>query len=218
MADRVLRRAQPLMLVSPVRTGDWQQRILAFEALREVQQLPYFPEPSKKDCYQPVAYSAVNGGECKALTTTLVALLRRLGMTARVEWIMQPGKPLNHVSSLVWIDGQWMWCDASIRGAVLGESPYHALQRTGAYHVVGGQPVEPAGAPAPSPRPGPSGGSRFRNRFPFNWFGWPSIWGGWPAWWWEAYYPYLYTVDYYPAYYPSCFSYAGVTYCPVAGR
>jgi hypothetical protein len=243
LARRAADVARELARVAPVRTGQWYDRLRALQALREVQRLPYVPERSGTDCYQSVAYTATHGGECKALTTLLVAVLRRLGLAARVEWIMQPGKALNHVTAQVWLDGAWFWADPSIRGAMLGESPYEALDRTGAYHVVGGRPTAPAGAPrggssagagasrvgAPSaghgPGPGPSpepsrlGGVRGVRGpvgfWPWPWWGWSGLWGGWPWWWWYSYYPYLYSAAYYPAYYPACFAYDGVVYCPV---
>jgi hypothetical protein len=118
--------------------GEWVQRLLAKQALLLVHlRVPYVSDPPSKDCYRDVQQTARNGGECKALNIFLVALLLRLGMTAEVYWINQPGRLLNHVASKVWIGGQPLWADGSVFGAQLGESPYQAIQRTGAWHVLG---------------------------------------------------------------------------------
>jgi hypothetical protein len=120
--------------------GDWYQWLLAQAALDEVHKLPYVPDPPTEDCYRDVELTARQGAECKGLNVFYVALLLRVGIRAEVVWIDQPGMPLNHVTSRVLLDDQQIWADASIRGARLGESPYEALQRTGAWHVVGGAP------------------------------------------------------------------------------
>lgn len=136
-ADRVQINAQSEASRVVTRNGDWYGWILAREALAQVHRLPYVADPPAEDCYRDVEMTARRGGECKALNVFLVALLLRLRVTAEVVWIMQPGRPLNHVSSIIWLDGLPLWADASIKGARLGESPYEALQRTGAWHVVG---------------------------------------------------------------------------------
>lgn len=114
---------------------------LTERAMELVQELPYVPDPHLEDCYKDVETTAKTGGECKALNILLVSILRRLGIDAEVVWIMQEGKPLNHVASVVHFNQEPFWADASIRGARLGETPYQALERTGAYHIVGGRPA-----------------------------------------------------------------------------
>lgn len=114
---------------------------LASRAMQLVQQLPYVPDPTGQDCYKDVETTVRTGGECKALNTLLVSILLRLGIDAEVVWIMQEGKPLNHVVSIVRFHGEPFWADGSIPGAQLGESPYQALERTNAYHIVGGRPA-----------------------------------------------------------------------------
>lgn len=138
-ADRVQANALREASHVVIRNGDWYGWILARESLAQVHRLPYVADPPSEDCYRDVEATAHRGGECKALNVFLVALLLRLGLKAEVVWIMQPGRPLNHVSSIVWLDGLPLWADASIAKAKLGESPYEALQRTGAWHVVGGK-------------------------------------------------------------------------------
>lgn len=138
-AERVQRSAQSEALHVVARHGDWFNWILAREALAQVHRLPYVGDPPTQDCYRDVEMTALRGGECKALNVFLVALFMRLGLQAEVVWIMQPGRPLNHVSSIVYLDDLPLWADASIAGAKLGESPYEALQRTGSWYVVGGR-------------------------------------------------------------------------------
>jgi hypothetical protein len=134
----VLNRVQPIAARATQHAGEWYQWLIAEEALKEVHKLPYVADPPSEDCYRDVELTARQGGECKALNVFYVALLLRLGIRAEVVWIPQPDHPLNHVASLVWLDEQPLWADASIAGARLGESPYEALQRTGAWHIVGG--------------------------------------------------------------------------------
>jgi len=139
LAARVMARVRVRVMDVQVHTGDWYATLIAEEALAEVHKLPYQGDPPDKDCYRDVEITARQGGECKALNILLVAILLRLGVRAEVGWILQTGMPLNHVASKVWINGQPLWADGSIHGAKLGESPYEAIERTGAYHVVEGQ-------------------------------------------------------------------------------
>lgn len=138
LARAVLNRVHPIAARTARREGEWYQWLIAEEALKEAHKLPYVSDPPTEDCYRNVEMTAQQGGECKALNVFLVALLLRLGVRAEVVWIDQKDRPLNHVTSLVWLDEQPLWADASIAGARLGESPYEALPRTGAWHVVGG--------------------------------------------------------------------------------
>jgi len=157
------------LLGSVVRAQQWFARLLALEALRAVQSLPYVPCPVGVDCYQPVAYTLAHGGECKALVATLLALERVLGLRADPYWITQKGQDINHMTSFVWLDGQELWSDPSIRGAMLGESPYQATRRLGPNAALG-QVTAPAGrAAAPTD--------------------WRAAWRGWPAWWFSQYHP-----------------------------
>lgn len=140
-AQQIVDRAKTLSQKNPARSGHWFEELVVIEALRAVQSLPYVADPIEQDCYQDVETTLQRGGECKALNVLLVALLMHWGIRAEIEWIMQPNKPLNHVAVSVYLGGRWYWADASIQGALFGESPYQALKRTGAYHVVGGKPV-----------------------------------------------------------------------------
>ena len=176
-------------------------RILALECLRAAQSVAYVAERSGRDCYQGVAWTIAHGGECKAKTVLFVALCRAVGLKACPIWLTQTGASLNHVLALVWVDGPGskpLWADASIRGAMLGESPYEAVPRLNAHSIVG--MVSPAGKGGGGGHGGHGGGGfhgggrGFGGRgfgFPFVWGGWNTYWPGWPAWWWCYYYPYL---------------------------
>jgi len=138
LANEVWRKAQQIAGTVHVRKGDWWNRLLAQQALFFVHlRFPYVEDRSGKDCYRFVESTVQNGGECKALNILLTAILLRLGLFAEVYWIDQKGQPLNHVASKVTIDGKPLWADASVFGAQLGESPYQAILRTGAWHVIG---------------------------------------------------------------------------------
>ena len=182
-AQRVRDRVALLLPTAPVPGAS--ERLLALEALRLVHGLPYVAEKSGLDCYQPPGYTLAHGGECKALSTLYVALARLLGLRAEVLWIDQEGAPLNHVVAVVFVAGQPTWAECSVSGAMLGESPYEAIERLGAHHVVGGQ-KRPAGQlPVVTGLPSPQ-------FYPFPWAGWTTLWRGFPAAWWLRYYPWLY--------------------------
>jgi hypothetical protein len=157
LARTVYARAQALAAQSPVRTGDWFARILAMEALRAAQTPQYIDNDGDQEWMQQASYTMANGGECKAMSVLFVALCTILGLNAQIVWITQTGKMLNHVTAIVYLDGKWMWADASIRGAMLGESPYHAVDRLGAYNVVGGD-IRPSGQAAGKAGGGHGGG------------------------------------------------------------
>lgn len=136
VTDTVDRLARRIRALAP------QKNIWSFiqQALDEVQHLPYVPDPEGQDCYKTADDTAAYGAECKGKNILFSALMIRLGITAEPVWIMQEGMPLNHVASVVMVQGNPYWADASIPGARVGESPYEALERVGAYHIIGGKP------------------------------------------------------------------------------
>jgi len=84
----------------------------------------------------PITNAPKGGGDCEDLASLLVALCMVVGLRARVVWMEQPGSPLNHVSAQVCVDPSrgddcWLWLDATLPGARLGENPYDALARLG---------------------------------------------------------------------------------------
>ena len=113
--------------------------------------MDYTPDPPGEEVFQTVVWSLggecgrdespITGarkgcGDCEDLASLLVAFCMVVGIRARVVWMEQPGSPLNHVSAQVWLDPNavdgWLWLDATLPGALLGENPYAALTRLGA--------------------------------------------------------------------------------------
>jgi transglutaminase-like putative cysteine protease len=109
------------------------------EILRWVQSLPYDPKRTAQgeEWFQPPLYTLTHGGNCEDLNMMLVGMSRGVGIPARLIWINQTNAPLNHVTSQAWLAGRWVWTEASIRGAMVAENPYHAAGRLGQQHVVG---------------------------------------------------------------------------------
>lgn len=105
--------------------------ILAASALEVVQSLYYRLDHVGEEWFQSTDYTIENGGDCEDMGVMLVAINGLLGLKSRLVWIYQPGHPLNHLSTQLFLDGEWIWEDASIRGASLGEHPYAALKRLG---------------------------------------------------------------------------------------
>jgi hypothetical protein len=199
MATLVQQRANALAPTVPAsaRQGQWYQRLLALEALRLVQSLPYVHDPVGEEWLQSAWWTAEHGGDCKDLTVLLSSILGLLGVYAQPDWITQTGQMINHVTGQIWLDGQWVWADGSVRGAMLGESPYEALIRQQATNItpaaqatLGGKSVRTGGGEGR--KRAPVARVQLRLHAPFSWHGWDGFWSGWPAWWWSTYYPYLY--------------------------
>ena len=193
LAASVAARATALasQLPASARRPGWQNKLIALEALRAVQSLPYVPGPDGQEWMQRGDYTIAHGGECKAATILLVAICRMLGVPAEILWVTQTGKPINHVTAIITLDGKSYWADGSIRGQMLGESPWAAVERLDAWHVVDRK--RPSGT-APAGKVGGHPGGWHGHpvgHFPFR-FGWTTLWGGWPPEWWCRQYPYLY--------------------------
>lgn len=182
-----------------MQSPSWFQRLLALEALRAVQSLPYVHDPKDEEWFQSSDYTARHGGDCKDSTVLLTSLDRLLGLRAEAVWITQTGQMINHVTGRVWLDDRWFWQDGSIRGAMLGESAYEAEPRLGAQDVTGR--VNPAGDQNESK---PDGVLPKVDGYPFAWDGWKTMWAGWSTGFWCNNYPYL------------CVAYGSVVKDPVA--
>jgi len=115
------------------------QGFVEAEILRWVQLLPYDPKRTAfgEEWFQPPLYTLTHGGNCEDLNMMSVGMSRAVGIPARLVWINQKNAPLNHVTSQAWLNGRWVWTEASIRGAMVAENPYHAAGRLGQQHVVG---------------------------------------------------------------------------------
>jgi hypothetical protein len=109
--------------------------ILAASALQVVQSLYYRLDHVGEEWFQSADYTIVNGGDCEDLGVMLAAVNGLLGLKSRLVWIYQPGHALNHLSTQLNVDDEWIWEDPSVRGAQLGEHPYAALQRLGTTRV-----------------------------------------------------------------------------------
>ncbi len=112
---------------------------LVSAALAAVQALPYRPDPPGEEWLQPAWYTLrpAVGGDCNNLSIALASVCFALGVPAQVVWITQTGQAINHVTVAVWAANAWRWAEPAVRGALLGESPYAAVARTGAWNVVG---------------------------------------------------------------------------------
>lgn len=104
--------------------------------LRWAQSLPYVPDPSHlnaagKDLACDVAAVARIGGDCEDLACLVMACALALGLEARLVWLVSGGD-LDHVVAEVFDGVRWLWCEATIAGAVVGEHPYRAAARLGA--------------------------------------------------------------------------------------
>lgn len=182
-ADQLIRaftddaRADPSMQ-NVIRAQAFRDRILAMEILRAVQWLPYVRDPENEEWMQCADYTIANGGDCKDSSVLYTAACLSCGISAEPYWITQTGQSLNHVTARVFLDQGPFWADGSIRGAMLGESPYEAEERLQS-GVTG---LKASGRPV---------GARSQHGRLFPWWGWRGLWSGWPAWWWCRYYPYL---------------------------
>lgn len=98
--------------------------------LVRVQRLGYRADPSG-EWLQRGTETAARGGDCEDLGALFVALCGAAGIVARLVWLSQANAPQDHVTAQVLLDGRWVWADASILGARLGESSYQAAARIG---------------------------------------------------------------------------------------
>jgi len=116
---------------------------LACAALRVAQRSGY-QRDQPGEWFQSVRYTVVHGGDCEDLSALFVSLAWLLGLDADLIWLEQPDRPLDHVAAKVLVGGAWLWADASVCGARVGESPYAAMDRLGAWYVV--DATKPGGA------------------------------------------------------------------------
>lgn len=117
-------RARPGQCLSPP-CADLRARAI----LRYVQSRPYEPDPDGQEWYAGLIYTIGYGGDCEELAALVVALARVVGIPGEVRWMDQPNHPLNHVTALLYVNGQWVWAEASVVGAQLGEHPQAAATR-----------------------------------------------------------------------------------------
>lgn len=138
-------RVEHSTLVAPPYRRAAADRVYAQLALAAVQRCGYHADPEGEDQYQEVEYTLAHGGDCEDLAAALVALLRLGGIRARLRWCDNPPPaPQNHVTARAWLASDWLWADASVAGALLGEDPNDAVARLrGDPRVVGGAATGP---------------------------------------------------------------------------
>lgn len=120
----------------------------------------YIPDPPTQEIFDTVEFSLFSrtgksvspitgdlkgSGDCEELAKVLVAFGRILGLNVRPRWWDQPGASLNHVSAEACDGGSLpsdfaSWpstragcipVETTVPGAIVGETPYQALARTG---------------------------------------------------------------------------------------
>lgn len=111
--------------------GLQSDREIAEALLRRVHAVPFWAYPPKLECFAPAGKVLERGGDCDNLSVLYAASCLYAGIPASVVWINQPKSKLNHVTAVVFLDGEWQWADPSIKGARIGETPYEAAHRTG---------------------------------------------------------------------------------------
>lgn len=126
-------------------TGD---REIATALLKRVHQVPFWAYPldrRMRDCFAPARQVLEIGGDCDNLATLFASTCIHAGIPVQVIWINQSTSQLNHVTTMVYVDGKWRWADPSIKGALIGEDPYSAARRTGNGAPLGIAPAGVAG-------------------------------------------------------------------------
>lgn len=106
--------------------------------LLAAQALPYRHDPPGVADVVSLSLACVerDGGDCEERSVYLVArvtaraALTRAGVRAELGWIPQEWAPLDHVTARVYIPGRaWLWADATVPGAAVGEHPWTAARR-----------------------------------------------------------------------------------------
>jgi transglutaminase-like putative cysteine protease len=107
----------------------------AADVLRAAQSLGYHPDPPG-EWFQFPMFTLSYGGDCEDLVGFLISIAMIVGIPAEPKWLDQPGSPLNHITSRLFVDGKWLWADPTVVGARLGEHPYAAFNRTSSWHRI----------------------------------------------------------------------------------
>jgi transglutaminase-like putative cysteine protease len=104
---------------------DWE---LTERVMRWVQAaVPYVRERGER--FQSAAYTRRKGGDCDDHARLVVALLKALGIRARVGVLPEDGEP-RHAAAEAHLAGAWRWVETTIP-AYLGEHPFDAVRRLG---------------------------------------------------------------------------------------
>lgn len=152
-ADRVTREARAL---GAVYLHPWAYVDAVMGSLQGLYVHEGPGESAGRDTYRGVAATLRCGGDCGPLSAACVALVRRYPgepgvvyavapLAARLVWVRQPTRPVDHVSALVTMGARgsdapvildagadapegWQWADVSMRAA-RGEAPWSASAR-----------------------------------------------------------------------------------------
>lgn len=126
------------------RSFDWEtdeqrrQIRIADAILHYVQtKVAYVPDPNDEEWYQGPVWTLAFGGDCEDLSVLVAALARCAGLNADVYWIDQPEARLNHVVSRIEVGRAYLFADASITTAFLGEHPHDAVKRSQQFDRLG---------------------------------------------------------------------------------
>ncbi len=100
--------------------------------------IDYVPDPAGPDIVHDVSWTLVNGGDCEDIAICVVAIAMSMGFYATVRWLTKerPSDPQSHVSSMIWVNENWEWAEATVR-ADFGEEPFSAAHRLNAVARVG---------------------------------------------------------------------------------
>lgn len=122
--------------------------------MRYVQALPYEPDGAGSVDLVTVDLDDAlrKGGDCEERACLVAAFCDANGVRAMLEWMAQDGAPLDHVTSLVWL-GRWVWADATVPGAELGEDPRAAARRLHYGSRVGADDATSMGTTYGAPTP-----------------------------------------------------------------
>lgn len=148
-ASRKTPEVQKLVKMAKQRLVNPSAMERASAALRVVQETtPYVRHSTPDQWFQPVWLTARRGGMCADLSALLSSVLCEMEVGNRLVWIDQIGAKANHLTVQVWVldhrpstdsdtDPGWQYADPSIPTAVVGETPYEALERSKAWDRVG---------------------------------------------------------------------------------
>lgn len=122
------------MAAARIARGFGAHEATASSALQAVQErAPYRPDPPGPDRVHDPAETLANGGDCEDLAILVASVAIAAGCSARLIWLSREitGTASAHVVAQLWDGRGWAWAEACLPGAVLGEHPLLAVERTG---------------------------------------------------------------------------------------
>lgn len=125
-----LRATLPRDLVADLLRQSCEER--ARWALTRAQRIVYTPDPDggRVEQFSPVQWTVAHlQGDCEDSASALRAYATVAGVLSRFALQPYADAPIDHETAMVFCDGRWLWADASIPGARLGEEPGAAAAR-----------------------------------------------------------------------------------------